>query len=351
MLLYLHIPFCDSKCSYCAFNSYTHLHALRQNYMLAIVKQLEDNIKRFAVKKESIDTLFIGGGTPSTVDAKYYKEFFELLTPYLKKDAEITAEANPNSATKVWLEGMKNLGVNRISFGTQSFNSEKLKFLNRAHLGEDTKRAVLDAYDLGLKNLSIDLIYATTMDSKELLQEDLKQAFSLPINHISAYALIIEEGTAFFKTPELAKEVIEETQWFIQAIKDKGFKQYEISNFGTYESKHNKGYWNYDSYLGIGAGAVGCMNKSRYYPLSDVQAYIDSPLEFSEELLSDEDVKSEKILLAMRSSVGFDKDILNKDEQARLQILLNEKKLIEKEGRVYNEAFMLADELALFLFN
>ena len=317
--------------------------------MKAISKQLSADLERFKVKKNSIKTLFIGGGTPSTVDPKYYKEFFNIVRPYLKNDAEITTEANPNSATKTWLEGMKELGINRISFGTQSFNQEKLKFLNRAHSGEDTKTAVQNAYDLGIKNLSIDLIYATSMDTKELLQEDLKQAFSLPINHVSAYALIIEEGTAFFNTPEVAKEVVEETQWFIDSIKKQGFKQYEISNFGTYESEHNKGYWNYDSYLGIGAGAVGCINKSRYYPLSDVQAYIDNPLEFSEEILTDEDIKSEKILLAMRSCVGFDKDILNKDEQARLQILLDEKKLIEKNGKVYNEAFMLADELALFL--
>lgn len=317
--------------------------------MVAVTKQLEADLRRFNVSKNSIKTLFIGGGTPSTVDAKLYEPFFNLLRPYLDKTAEITTEANPNSATKEWLEGMKNLGINRISFGTQTFNDEKLKFLNRAHSGEDTRRAVQNAFDLGIKNLSIDLIYATSMDSKELLQEDLKQAFKLPINHLSAYALIIEEGTAFFKTPEVAKEVVEETQWFIDAIKDRGFKQYEISNFGTYESEHNKGYWNYEPYLGIGAGAVGCVNQTRYYPLTDVQAYIDNPLEFTQEVLNDEDIKSEKILLAMRSSVGFDKALLTVKELEKLDLLLNGEKLIEKDGRIYNEEYMLADELALFL--
>jgi len=349
VLLYLHIPFCDSKCSYCAFNSYTHLHTLRKDYMAAITKQLEADLKRFSIAKKSIKTIFIGGGTPSTVDANLYKPFFDIVWPYLEENAEITTEANPNSATKEWLTGMKDLGINRISFGTQSFDDAKLKFLNRAHSGEETKIAVQNAFDLGIENLSIDLIYATLMDTKELLQEDLKQAFELPINHLSAYALIIEEGTAFFKTPEVAKEIVEDTKWFIESIKDKGFKQYEISNFGTYESEHNKGYWNYEPYLGIGAGAVGCVNNARYYPFSDVQAYIDSPLEFTEELLTGEDIKSEKILLAMRSCVGFDKSLLNIEEAKRLEILLNEKKLIYRDGKVYNEDYMLADELALFL--
>lgn len=317
--------------------------------MLAITKQLKSDLARFKVAKKSIKTLFIGGGTPSTVEAKLYQSFFDLIRPYLQENIEIATEANPNSATKVWLEGMKALGINRISFGTQSFHNDKLRLLNRAHSGEDTKTAVKNAYDLGIKNLSIDLIYATSMDSQELLQEDLREAFDLPINHLSAYALIIEEGTAFFKTPEVAKEVIEETQWFIDAIKDRGFRQYEISNFGTYESEHNKGYWNYEHYLGIGAGAVGCVDKRRYYPQADVQAYIDNPLAFTEEILDDEAVKSEKILLAMRSCVGFDPSLLNEDESKRLEILLNEKKLTLKKGRIYNEDYMLADELALFL--
>jgi oxygen-independent coproporphyrinogen III oxidase len=349
LLLYLHIPFCDSKCSYCAFNSYTHLHKLRADYMQAIVTQLAHDLKRFTIQKKSIRTLFIGGGTPSTVDAKLYGDFFKLLRPYLMDDIEMTTEANPNSATKEWLAGMKKHGINRVSFGTQTFNEEKLKMLNRSHTADDTKRAVSDAYDLGILNLSIDLIYATNMDSKELLEHDLNEAFALPINHLSAYALTIEAGTELFNRPETARENEDDTQWFLERINKQGFTQYEISNFGTYQSTHNRGYWEYDNYLGIGSGAVGCVDGVRYYPQSDVQGYIDDPLQISEETLSAEDVKSEKILLAMRSCVGFEKDLLNQQEQEKLAILLAEKKLIMKDSRIYNEDYLLADELALFL--
>ena len=320
--------------------------------MKAICQQLEHDLKRFEIEKNSLKTLFIGGGTPSTVDPKYYERFFDIVTPFLKKNAEITTEANPNSATKKWLKGMKELGVNRISFGTQSFDEKKLSFLHRAHSADDTKRAVKDAYDLGIKNLSIDLIYATSIDTKALLNSDLKEAFSLPINHISAYALTIEEGTDFFKTPEVAKEQLDDTQWFLDSVNEAGFKQYEISNFGKgYQSVHNRGYWEYDSYLGIGSGAVGCVNQSRYYPHSDVQAYIDNPIYVTEEVLSHEDVKAEKLLLGLRSNVGFSLDGLNVSERQRVSLLVEDGKLRIEDEKIFNDDFLLADELALFVLS
>jgi len=257
MLLYLHIPFCDSKCHYCAFNSYTHLHHLKETYMHAIMIQLEEEFARFHVSKNSIETLFIGGGTPSCVEAEAYKPFFDFIAPYLTKDAEITTEANPNSATKNWLEGMFDLGVNRVSFGVQSFNKEKLKFLNRNHTPQDAITAIQNAKEIGYKNISLDLIYGSDIDTKALLSHDIQSAFALPINHISAYSLTIEEGTKFFATPEVAYDDESQAFWLVKEIEKRGFSSYEISNFGTYQSQHNRGYWEYKDYMGIGAGAVG----------------------------------------------------------------------------------------------
>ncbi|MBN2782914.1 MAG: radical SAM family heme chaperone HemW, partial [Campylobacterales bacterium] len=185
MLLYIHIPFCDSKCSYCAFNSYVDKFHLKQNYMNSLLTQLKFELKRFDAKNGSIESLFIGGGTPSTVEPSLYKPIFELLSPYLKDDAEITSEANPNSSSKKWLKGMRELGVNRISFGVQSFDDKKLKLLNRAHSSKQAKQALLDAKDVGFENLSLDIIYGVYGDTKELLQKDIDEAFLLPINHIS----------------------------------------------------------------------------------------------------------------------------------------------------------------------
>ena len=161
MLIYIHIPFCDSKCSYCSFNSYVDKFSLKETYMQALLKQLSFELQRFGATQNSIETLFIGGGTPSTVEPELYEPIFTLLRPYLQEDAEITTEANPNSATYEWIVGMKNLGVNRISFGVQSFNDEKLKFLHRAHNKDDAIIAVQNASKAGIKNISLDMAFLT----------------------------------------------------------------------------------------------------------------------------------------------------------------------------------------------
>jgi oxygen-independent coproporphyrinogen III oxidase len=347
--LYIHIPFCDSKCSYCAFNSYVDKFALRKTYMDALARQLVFELQRFNVHHKKIETLFIGGGTPSTVPAKFYKDIFALLRPYLADDAEITTEANPNSASYAWMQEMKNLGINRISFGVQSFNNEKLRFLNRAHNADDALRAVSQAKDAGIQNISIDLIYATALDTKELLENDIKTAFSLPINHISAYALTIEDGTFFEKTPEAAKEKLSLTNFLFERIQEHGFKQYEISNFGKYQSRHNLGYWQYKDYIGAGSGAVGCKNGIRLYPHSDIDTYIKEPLHVKEEILSSQDQKTEKLLLGFRSVVGVSADILTSSELQKAQLLVTEKKLFQRKNRFYNNDYLLSDEIALFL--
>ena len=348
MLLYIHIPFCDSKCSYCAFNSYVDKFHLKQMYMKALEVQLDFELKRFKATKKSIKTIFIGGGTPSTVEPQLYKNIFNTLKPFLDDNIEITSEANPNSATKKWLSGMFELGVNRISFGVQSFDTNKLKLLNRSHSKEDAIDSINNAKEIGFQNLSLDLIYATLGDSKELLQNDLKEAFKLPINHLSAYALTIEEGTVFESKPHMSKETLALTEWFFTQIKQK-FEQYEISNFGSYKSKHNLGYWKYEDYIGLGSGAVGKLDLKRFYPDTNLEKYIQNPLNIRVENLSEEDKKIEQLFLGLRSSVGIDKNILNKSELKNTLILVKEKKLILLDGTFYNTNYLLADEIALFI--
>jgi oxygen-independent coproporphyrinogen-3 oxidase len=317
--------------------------------MLALKLQLEYELQRFEAQKESIETVFIGGGTPSTVSPELYEPIFKLLTPYLQKGAEITSEANPNSATPTWLKGMRLLGVNRISFGVQSFDADKLKILNRAHTPKMAVDAVNSAAKIGFKNISLDLIYATLGDTKELLQKDIQIAFSLPINHISAYALTIEEGTAFENKKEMSSEQLALTTWLFSTIEKHGFKQYEISNFGTYQSAHNLGYWLYKNYMGVGAGAVGKLGMSRYYPNVVLESYIKNPLDIRCELLDEEDKKIEQIFLGFRSSIGVAKELLNVVELKNAMILVDEHKLELKNATFYNHTYLLADEIALFV--
>lgn len=349
MLVYIHIPFCDSKCSYCAFNSYVDKFHLKDKYMKALALQLDYELKRFNIVGKEIESIFIGGGTPSTVSPELYKPIFETLKPFLMPEIEITSEANPNSASSEWLSGMYELGVNRISFGVQSFDREKLKILNRAHTKEQAKEAVSTAREIGFKNISLDLIYATLGDTKELLKDDLKNAFSLPINHISAYALTIEEGTPFESKPHMSKETLELTEWIFNEIEKNGFKQYEISNFGSYQSAHNLGYWKYKDYIGLGSGAVGKLKIQRFYPTSDIEEYIKNPLSIKTEKLSEEDQHIERIFLGLRSCIGVDENILNSSELDKAKLLVNEQKLIYKNGTFYNTNYLLADEIALFI--
>ena len=347
MLVYIHIPFCDSKCSYCAFNSYVDKFHLKKEYMVALKKQLEFELERFCVKEKSIETLFIGGGTPSTVAPQLYAPIFELLAPYFQENIEITSEANPNSATYEWLEGVYALGVNRVSFGVQSFDAQKLKLLHRAHTPQMALDALEHASRVGFKNLSLDIIYATAGDTKELLSRDLEMAFSLPINHLSAYALTIEEGTPFEKKPQMSSEQLEVTEWLFETIKAHGFSQYEISNFGSYQSRHNLGYWQYKDYMGVGAGAVGKLGSARYYPQTEVESYIANPLKIRVESLTAMDIQ--EIFLGMRSCVGIESSLLSENEIQQASYLVDAQKVRLEDNIYYNNDYLLADEIALFL--
>lgn len=348
MLLYIHIPFCDSKCSYCAFNSYVDKFSQRERYMNALSIQLETELKRFNVSSENlIETVFIGGGTPSTVDPQLYGPIFERIRPYLQEGAEITSEANPNSATDQWLSGMRKLGVNRISFGVQSFNDDKLKTLGRAHNTQHALEAIKNASRIGYEHLSLDLIYGVQGDTKNLLRSDIDQAFELPIDHISLYSLTIEEETAFEKLPEMANEQLDLTQWLFDEIAAKGFEQYEISNFGKYKSKHNIGYWEHKPYIGLGAGAVGFLGMTRFYPTTDIEAYIDTPLLIKEENLNEAELLNEKLFLGFRSCVGVNQTLLSKTQDSQAQMLYQGGLLQYQNGHYSNPNFLLADEITL----
>ncbi len=352
MLLYIHIPFCDSKCYYCAFNTYTDRFHLKKEYMKSLKKQLEFDLKNNLKKEEKLETVFIGGGTPSTIKVELYEEVFKVLNPYLSNDCEITSESNPNSASYEWLLGMKNLGVNRISFGVQSFNDIKLKSLNRAHNAKGAIKAIQNASCIGFNRINCDIIYGVNGDTFESIKADFDTILSLPVTHISAYSLTLEEGTKFFNNTKIKIDDEELSYELFKYLKENNFNQYEISNFSKSkndESKHNYGYWQHKNYLGVGAGAVGCISKKRYYPKKSIEEYIANPLSYDIEELDDNDIKIEKILLGLRCLNGFEFDILNDYEKTKVNDLLKEEKLSKKENIIINNNFLLADELALYI--
>ena len=348
MLLYIHIPFCDSKCHYCSFNSYVDKFELKEAYMQALLRQLRHDLEKFAIPKRSIETVFIGGGTPSTVSPTLFRPAFETFEPFLTSEAEITSEANPNSASEDWLAGMRELGVNRISFGVQSFFDDKLRLLGRAHRASEAIDAVQRAAALGFENLSIDIIYGTVIDTAERMEKEIKEALQLPLTHLSAYELTIEEGTPFEQRPHMRKESLEQSRLMREKLSKAGLHAYEISNFGK-PCRHNLGYWEYKPYLGIGCGAVGRIGNERYYPHRNVEKYIESPLYREIEELRSSDMTEERIFLGLRSRVGVDMKLLEPSMRRRADLLVKEKKLHLSDNRYHNPDFLLSDEIALFI--
>jgi len=321
--------------------------------MKSLTNQLETEINNYVNKhNKKIETVFIGGGTPSAVDFKEYEKIFKIIQPYINSDTEITTEANPNSASIQWLKGMYDLGVKRVSFGVQSFNDKKLKFLGRSHTSNRAIKAIQDAKEIGFKAINCDIIYGVEGDDINSIKRDLNVIETLPITHISAYSLTIEEGTKFFNksSVKIDDEIL--SQDIFSYLKDMGFNQYEISNFATenkYESKHNKGYWEHKEYLGIGAGAVGYRNKTRYYPHKDLEKYIKNPLFAQTEQLSINDIKVEKVLLGLRTSLGVNLDIFTEKEKNKIDDLVKSKKIMIKNNKLISDNYLLADEFALYI--
>lgn len=344
-LLYIHIPFCDSKCFYCSFNSYTNLHHTQDRYIKSLIKQFYYEINKFGITE--FRTIYIGGGTPSTLSIKNLEFIFEAISPYFTSSAEITIEANPNSASEIWLQKAKDLGVNRISLGVQSFNSEKLQFLGRNHSKELAINSIKLAEKVEFKNINIDIIYNTIMDSRELLEKDMNIIDNLPISHISLYSLIVEDMTPFANQDNVQNDNLEDEKWLIHRI-EKRFPQYEVSNFGK-QSEHNSGYWKGENYIGIGSGAVGFWKDKRYYPNKDIEKYIKNPLDIEEEILSDDDLKLESLLLGFRSNIGVSCDILNKNDIKEAEFLVKKGILYfsESENRFFNKNYLLTDEIIL----
>ena len=348
--MYLHIPFCDSKCGYCAFNSKTNKNHLKHQYMQRLYDDLAEQLAFYGVSK--ITSVYIGGGTPSVVESSKYQRIFEILYPFLKGNAEVNIEANPNSLTLEWMKNLKSFGVNRLSLGVQSFFAEKLRFLERIHREDSIYEAMENALKVGLENISIDLIYGTPFCAKEILEQEVQMASKLPINHISAYQLSIDEGSRFFVQQK--REFSGEFEGYPsmghfmkECLGQQGCVQYEVSNYarGCY-SKHNLGYWEQKEYLGVGAGAVGCINGIRTYGVCEIEDYLKGK-SGDREILKSKDIELEHLFLGLRSCVGVLESKITKKKA--LEILLNEKKVEKKENKIYALDYFLGDELALFL--
>lgn len=372
-MLYIHIPFCKQKCSYCNFHFSTSLK-MKEEMLSAMKKELF--LRKDELENKSLSSLYFGGGTPSILSISEINSFIDEVKKYFhfEENIEITLEANPDDLKKDFLQDLKNSLINRLSIGIQSFFEDDLRLMNRAHNSIEAEISIKIAQDFGFDNINIDLIYGIPTSSFEQWQKNLDKAIELDIQHISSYALTVEPKTALNqwvkKKPSLfPKESVQSRDFFymVEFLQNNGFEHYEISNFGKkdYHSKHNSSYWKYAPYLGIGPSAHSYNGKNiRSWNISNNVKYIKSlnedilPNEI--EKLSDTDCYNEMLMLGLRTEKGVDlgrmktifshEIIENLYKNIEKKINSNVLFIEENHLKIYKKHWFLADGIASDLF-
>lgn len=357
--IYIHIPFCEKKCDYCDFLSAPATNEVKKSYIDAVIKEIacyKDIAEEYQVR-----TIFIGGGTPSCIEETYIdqilRKVYEIFVIDLRQISslgiEITIEVNPGTITLNKLKTYQDIGINRLSFGLQSTNNEELKLLGRIHTYEEFEDNYRLARKLGFHNINIDLMSSLPNQTMNKWLETLQTVIRLEPEHISAYSLIIEEGTPFYvkynkedsllPTEEVDRQMYEMTK---KILSDHGYHRYEISNYAKpgYESKHNSSYWRRIEYLGIGLGAASYINHQRFYNETNLTQYIKNSydyLKIRKEIQSLNQTKEmeEFMFLGLRMSNGISKEefLVNFDtsiESVYADVILR----LEKEGLLINES-------------
>jgi oxygen-independent coproporphyrinogen-3 oxidase len=316
---YIHIPFCDHKCIYCDFYSIITSDNI-SSFLPALKKEISFYADTYSADREII-SLYFGGGTPSLMEPEYIADIIELVKAKFNiiEKAEITLETNPGTVSLQKLKKFRNVGINRISVGIQSFDDDELKFLTRIHNSETAVKTILDTEIAGFENISLDLIFNLPGQTKQKWIDNLNQAIKLPVKHISAYSLILERGTILNKMVLDGKVKIQDEDYdaelyetTIDFLSSKGFYQYEVSNFTKpgFECIHNNAYWHYLDYFGFGTSAHSFINGKRWWNYSSLKMYIEKVDGFNNavagsEYINKQNALNEFIMLELRSS-GLD---------------------------------------------
>lgn len=338
--LYIHIPFCKKKCSYCDFYSEPGVEYLIPRYLDALLIELKHSIKSWKIK--SFSTVFFGGGTPSLLSPEQLQKIINHLNIHqlLNKETEISIETNPGTVNLEKLQRFKEAGINRLSIGVQSFNDLHLKTLGRIHDAQTALDTIENAYIAGFKNVGIDLMFALPNQTLNDFKDDIHQALEQKIKHISLYSLQVEEKTPLwkqisqehsFQLPSEEEEA-EMYEYAIDTLKQAGFHHYEISNFAMpgYECRHNIAYWKCDDYLGLGAGAHSLMQGHRHYNLKNIQKHIKEP---TKDLPEDTQLEKEKIFMGLRLLDGAPKSVFDNNKK-ELALAIKEHLLEEKNDKI-----------------
>ena len=358
MELYIHVPFCIKKCAYCDFLSAPAGEEERQRYVETMIKEIQGYRKKY--QEYCVTTIFVGGGTPSVLSGEQIKEVFNALRASFAIDAqaEITIEVNPGTVTEEKVEAWMQAGVNRISIGLQSVNDEELQMLGRMHTYKDFLNTYHLLRDKGFNNLNIDLISAIPGQTLESWKKTLSTVAELEPEHISAYSLIVEEGTPFYTIygeggadgnlesmvqplpdEETERFIYEETETILQKY---GYDRYEISNYAKpgYACRHNEGYWRRVNYLGVGLGASSLIENQRFRNFSTYDTYMDAIQNqklFHEEVesLSVTDEMEEFMFLGLRMMSGISREVFQKKFGKKIETVYEKQiQQLKKDGLI-----------------
>ena len=315
--IYIHIPFCIKKCEYCDFVSYCNKEKYVPQYINALKKEIKNNIN----KEYKITTIYIGGGTPSSIEENYIADIIETIKLNMNdenlkefKNVEVTIEVNPGTVTEKKLETYKEIGINRLSIGLQETHDELLKSIGRIHTYEEFLKTYNLARKIGFNNINVDLMIALPNQTIQDIKENLEKIIKLNPEHISVYSLILEEGTPFYNKYNenkirLPDEELERNMyWYVKnTLENNGYIHYEISNFSKkgFESKHNMNCWNQEEYFGFGVAAHSYNNKIRYSNTNSIEEYIKGSNKIIHEKQTLEDMQKEYMLLGLRKIEGI----------------------------------------------
>ncbi len=339
---YLHIPFCKHICAYCDFCKMNYEKEWVTNYLDALEEEI---IEKY--NSEELETLYVGGGTPSCLDEEDLEKLFKIIQKFkLKEDYEFTFECNLNDINEMLLTILKENGVNRLSIGIESFDKDNQKFMEREHTFEETVEIIKLARNLGFTNINVDLMYALPKEPLSALKKDVAKILKLKVEHISTYSLILEEHTKakINNTKPLNEELDAKMYEYItKKLTSEGYNHYEISNFALpgYEAKHNLTYWNNDYYYGFGLGASGYIHGVRYENTRSLNNYLEGKYVLEENILSKKVTMENELMLGLRKTEGiclsefFDKFEINLQDVFPIKPLLKSKDLIYKDGYIF----------------
>ncbi|MES2766470.1 MAG: radical SAM family heme chaperone HemW [Bacteroidota bacterium] len=375
--IYLHIPFCEKKCVYCDFYS-IEVTTQMERFVETLCREIEMRAEgdEFLKNTFKATSVFFGGGTPSLLKPEHLEKIILKLRQYfqIEENAEWTMECNPGTVSVESLRAYKALGINRLSFGVQSFNEDELKFLHRIHSPEESREAFRMAREAGFKNVNIDLMFALPGQTLDSLKFTLKNALELEPEHISAYSLIFEEGTPLYtqllkgKVREMGEDDDAEMYEFAMAEFFKnGYEQYEVSNYAKpgYECRHNVAYWSGDEYLSFGPSAHGFLQGERYWNVRSLGRYTDAIDKgklavLKTEKLTKVELMFERAFLEMRAK-GLDTERFLKDFGIDIEELLKEKLaewkkaelIVFKNGRITlaPRGYLVCDEISLHIIS